>query len=86
MAVDLAVRDWGPARAGGRRAPPAHRQPADGLPALAVRRLLPGRGRRRGPLHALLLATAQRSTKDVTLPTREQRIESYKLALIVAEV
>src|SRR6266498_1891960 len=46
----------GPARADGRRAPPTRRQPAHGLPALAVRCLLPRRVRRRGPLHGLLLA------------------------------
>ena len=70
LRIDLAVRDWARRDAGGRRAPAARRQPAHGLPALAVRRLLRRRGRGRGPLHARLLAVRSATTSSPPITAR----------------
>src|SRR5829696_6893325 len=56
MKIELAIREWATAGPAGRPAPQARRQPASGVHAFAFRRLLPRRGRRRGPVHAAPLA------------------------------
>ena len=56
FAVELALRDWSRRDSEVADAAAPGRQPAHGVPALAVRAVLRRRGRRRGPQHARLLA------------------------------